>query len=673
MIGAHAPDERIARAATRSSPWPTSRVGIAILGMLLGVLTVTCAASAVSSQIPFSEYLEQARRCVELNDCPSRGGHAGIAALPLHHGTIWLRLLAHSLRTGSGLIWVQHVVLGLWILAIPITFLFLKRYLGLGAAVLAIGLYLPVILTGTEIRILDYTDLTPLPLALFYACLALWVESGRIAFAAGASVALAVAVSAELGFIVLLPLALCVVGFGRRRATLAVAVSVLSFAIPYCWDSLDAAREIVGQMLTIRVAVAALLCGGAVALVGRSYVRPRLSPELLPLDRVRALMVMALIYTTAAVWITCALAQHGVPSPRYLLPASFPFLFLIAERMTRLQPQAMILLGVVEGVALLLLSLAPESLDVLQVAVAIIVTLFALGTLRNEWFGKRSAPLWPCVAVCVCAIAISIGGLTVRIKRGPSQTFTLAEVERLIPKLYASGIAYPELLGSLQGPAADDLAALLTARDPKLFSEPAPPLAAPDFTLLALKVPDAAMPAGQDVIAAVAVDDDRTALVVRGERAYLDWLHMRRCSWTSGPGATSVYRCAVPVLDRALPHNWPYVQFGDPVPADSAGRSEDSGIIYEVPVRTPGRGRAHVVRTPNEWPATWRITRVRGVDFTDAVPATEIRLPDTRAAAGVVEFEFTSPLGGDLPWVWRPHSVELTEDEAHLWESPATR
>ena len=660
MIGAHAPDERIAPAAEHSHAWPASRVGLACMGILLGVLTVICAASAASSQIPFSEYLEKARRCVELNDCPSRGGHAGFPTLPLYHGTLWLRLLAYSLRTGRSLIWVQQVVLGLWILSVPITFLFLRRYLGLGAAVLAIGLYLPVVLTGTEIRILDYTDLTPLPLALFYACLALCLESGRVAFAAGASVALAAAATAELGFIVLFPFLLCVVGFGTRRPALAVVVSAVAFAVPYCWDSLDAAIDIVRQVLTIRFAVAALLCGGAIAVAGRLYMRPRLSPELPPFDRIRGLMATALIYTTVVVWITCALAQHGVPSPRYLLPASFPFLFLLADRMRHLRPQTMMLLGLLEAVALLSICVAPEGVDILQVAVALVITVCALGTLRNEWFWGRSTSPWPCVAVCACAIAISIGILTVRMKRGPAQAFTLPEVENLVPKLYAAGYTYPELLGSLQGPAADDLAGLLTARDPNLFAEPAPLLADPNFSLLVMKVPDAAAARMPNVIAAVPIGGGRSAVVVRGERSYLDWSRMRRCSSTGAAGA-GVYACSEPVRDRALPHNWPYVPFGAAQPADGSDRTDDAGTVYTVPVYTPGRGEAHVVRAASEWPSTWRIVRVSGVEFTGELPANEIRLSDRQRASGVVEFELRSYVGGDLPWVWRPHTVEVDE------------
>jgi hypothetical protein len=660
MMGAHAPDERIAQAEERSSAWPTSRVGLVIMGIVLPVLTAICAASAVSSQIPFSEHLAQARRCVELNDCPSRGGLAGFPTLPLYHGTLWLRLLAHSLRAGSNLIWVQDVVLGLWILSVPITFFFVSRYLGLGAAVLAIGLYLPVILTGTEIRILDYTDLTPLPLALFFVCLALCVESGRIEFTAGASVALAAAAAAELGFIVLLPFAFCVVAFGARRPALAVVVSAVSFAVPYGWDSLDAGLDILRQALALRFAIAALLCAGALALAGRLLMRPRLSPQLPLLDRVRGLMVTALIYTTTAIWVTCALVQHGVPSPRYLLPASFPFLFLLAERMSRLRPQTMMLLGVFEGVALLLISLAPEGVDILQVAVALIITLYALGILWDETFGGRSTSLWPCVAVCICAIAISIVALTVRIERGPAQTLNLSEAENLVPKLYAAGYTYPELLGSLEGPAADDLAALLTARDPKLFAQPAPLLADPDFSLLVMKVPDAAVAEIPNVVAAVPLSSARSAVVVRGERPYLDWPRMRRCGW----GGRGVYACGEPVRDGALPHNFPYVPFAPAGPSDGRDRTGDEGIVYAVPVYTPGRGKAHVVRVPSEWPATWRIIRVSGIEFTGDVPGSEIHLPDRQPASGVVEFEFRSPLPGDLPWVWRPHAVEVDEADA---------
>jgi hypothetical protein len=181
----------------------TGRLPLVALAILLGAQCIIGAASAISHQAPFSEYLEQARRCVELNDCPSRGGAAGLPFL--FHGASWIRLLSYSLRSGADLTHVQSIVLGLWILSIPIVFLLFYRYLGLGAAALAVGLYFPVILVGTDIQFLTYTNLLPLPFAIYYASIAAFVESRNSVFAAIASVALAAAISAELGSIVMLP------------------------------------------------------------------------------------------------------------------------------------------------------------------------------------------------------------------------------------------------------------------------------------------------------------------------------------------------------------------------------------------------------------------------------------------------------------------------------------
>jgi hypothetical protein len=638
------------------------------LAILLGVQCVIGAISASSHQSALSEYLNQARRCVELNDCPSRGGRTG--GLPLFHGASWIRLLSYSLRAGYDLTRIQYIVLGSWILSIPTTFFFLKRYLGLRAAALALGLYFPLILVATDITIFSYPNLLPLPFALYYASIALFIEFRRTVFGAVASVALAAAVSAELGSIVMVPFHVLLVALTARRPVFAVAVCSLSFAIPFCLDSMDAAWEIVRQVPTIRFAVGLAISGGVVVLAARMSPRVLLLASTSTPDRVRAVMTAALLYATITIWLACLLLMRALPSSRYLLPASFPFLYLVAERMGTFGARTTIILGTLESLSLLLLPSAPHGLFVLQVPVVVIVTLYALGTIVRQMSGSGPGSLWPSVTICLCAIGVAIADIIVLSKRGAAQAFTLAEVERLVPKLYSAGYTYPELLGSLQGPAADDLMPLLTERDPNLFGKPLH-LVDPNFSLLVVKVPNAAIVRTRGIIAAVPVGDSRSAIVVRGERSYLDWIHMRRCDSTSDRGRAASYGCVEPRTDRPVPHNWPYVEFGEPVPSSNTNLPDHRygrSVHFEVPVHTPGHGTPHIVRAADEWPATWRIARVSGVEFEGKLPGAEIRLPDGREATGVVEFEFTAAAPVDLPWVWVPHVIEVAQANEPLLE-----
>src|SRR5262249_31140624 len=150
-------------------------------------------------------------------------------------------------------------------------------------------------------------------------------------------------------------------------------------------------------------------------------------------DRLRAMMTGALIYATATIWLANLVLLHGVPSPRYLLPASFPFLYLVADRMRNLAPRTTIMLGGLESLALLLLAFAPHALLILQIAVEVIVTLYALATIARQTVRRSTAvvparSLWPAVTICLCAILLAGGDIILLSKRGAAQTLTLAEV-----------------------------------------------------------------------------------------------------------------------------------------------------------------------------------------------------------------------------------------------------
>ncbi|TMB48181.1 MAG: hypothetical protein E6J56_25585 [Deltaproteobacteria bacterium] len=500
--------------------------------------------------------MTQARRCVELDDCPSRGGLSGFQSL--FHGAAWIRLLVYSLRAGTDQTPIQSFVLGTMLFSIPITFGLFLRYLGMWAATLALGLYFQTFLVPSDITVFTYANLLPLPMALYYTALCLFVEFRRTVFAAIGSICLAVAVSLELASIIMLPFHVLVVALLAPRKALAVAVTIVSFAVPYGAESTDAARAIAGQIPTIRVTI-----------------------------------------------------KVGNPSARYFLPAFFPFLYVVAEALGTLGMRATVFLVALESLTLLLLSVAPYWLWIYQESVVGVVTLYALAAAlrRRSWTGgsHMAAPaLWSGVALCAGAIVVATGEIIVLAERGTAQAFTLGEAEQLVRKIYAAGYTYPQILASLQGPAADDLLSLLTERDPKAFIEPPARLPNADSSLLVVKVPTAMIGATQGVIGAVPTDGSRSAIIVRGEATYVDWRDLRRCSWS---GQSTTYRCVAPQTDQPIPHNWPFVEFGEatPWPDDQhILRASDAKLHFEVPVHTPGRGSPHIMRATDEWPLTQR-------------------------------------------------------------------
>lgn len=655
--------------ALADSGWRAPWIALALV--LAGQCLIVAHAS-LDAQSAFSEYLNQARRCVELADCPSRGGRTG--GLPLFHGALWIRLLAYALRSGADLTLVQAMIFASWALSLPIVIALLHRHLGWRAAALGIGLYFPVVLVVTDIGFLTYTNLLPLPFAVYYYASARFVAARRVAWAVIASAALAMAVSAELGGIVMIPFHFLVIVLLAGRAVPAVLAAGLGLAVPFWLDSRDAALAIVQQMPTARFGVALAICGGLVALllpVGRRLLR---QPSQDDGARVRLFMMAALLYATGTVWLGNLLLNNGVPAPRYLVPASFPFLYLIAARLAALSSRRALALAAVESASLVAPLFAPRGLDLLQLLVALIVTLSAIGIAFGAAY-RRSAALatgarpWPAVAICGCALLIAAGEVYLTRRRGADQAITMRVAERLIPALYEAGYTYPELLVSLQGPAADDLLALTTERDPDLFREPPPRLAEPRASLLVITAPDAVIDRTAGVLARVPVADHRSAVAVRGAPPFLAWHRARRCTRRA---ADRDFACAEPRRDQPLPRNWPFVTYGDPVPDPSiraADPTSDALVRYEVPIHTPGAGVAHVVRTASEWPADWRIAAVRGVAAEGPLPGHEIRLLDAAPADGVLVLEYASPLTDRVPWVWLPHLAEVEEPNAGLLDA----
>src|SRR5438046_5382126 len=110
----------------RGASEPSSVACSILLASILGSQCIVATVSAVSHQVPSSGYLTQARRCVELNDCPSRGGLSGLRSL--FHGAAWIRLLAYSLRAGTDQTPIQSYILGTLLFSFLITLVLLLRF-----------------------------------------------------------------------------------------------------------------------------------------------------------------------------------------------------------------------------------------------------------------------------------------------------------------------------------------------------------------------------------------------------------------------------------------------------------------------------------------------------------------------------------------------------------------
>lgn len=633
----------------------------------LGAQCALLAAATIAEQSPFSEYLGHARRCVELDDCPASGGRTG--GLPLFHGALWRRVLSVALTAGAALGLVQHLILAGWVLSIAVTAALLARYLGWRAAVVGIGFYFPVVLVTTDITIFTYTNLLPLPFALYYFGMALLAERGSLTAAVVASAALATAVSAELGGIVMVPFHFVLVALLAPHRPRALAVCGLGFAVPFWLDSRDTALQILRQVPTARFAVALAICAALVAAAAPLARRVLAGPPLALAERLRLVMTACLVYATGTIWLGNLLLSGGVPAPRYFSPAVFPFLFLLAERAARLDRRRTAALAALASLAMAVLWWAPRGVELLQLQVAAAVTLAALAAVvRLARRGRAGlAPprsLAVPVAIAACALVIAAGEVLVDARRGPPQALGTADADPLITALYRAGYRYPQLLTTLQGPAVDDMVSLVTERDPDLFVEPAPPLGEPVDSLLVIRVPAPLAARTAGVVAAAPSSGGRSLIAVRGPPPFLRWGHMRRCA-PAGAG----FACAAPRRDEPLPRNWPYVRFGPAAPDAAAGPVGELAAAlerYVVPVETPGAGVPRVVRTANLWPARWRIVAVEGVPFEGAVPGVEVTLPDRAAGRGHVVFEYASPLPGDLPWVWMPSVVELDATRVEL-------
>ena len=681
------------------SEWPSARSlrdgWLLVVAILLAIQFIFAAATAVSHQLADSnsaDLIEIARECSEAKECATKGG-AG--RLGLFSGASWERLVAFSLRRG-GLGQLQFIQLGMLIVSMAITFVILRRYLGTRTAVVSLGVYLPLVFCVSEFRTLDAPNAIPLPAILYWGGILLFLEFRAAIFAVLASFALAACATIYILFLVVVPFHLGIVALWARRPLLGVAASCVAFVIPFCLDSLDAARAAAQSLFRPSAGAVAMAVGGALfVLAVRRLRRNDLLGSMSQVARIGTVMTGALLYLTLTAWVASVFFRLPVPpESRYFAPASFPLLFVSSASIPALGRRAFVVLIGVEAVALLLLPFAPEAPLSGRGPLVLIMTAFALTAAVSATI-RRGMLLPPRSSFGIVLLVAFAVGVTVpdffKPSRAEKHAFVLWEGERIVSALYGKGYTYPEVFGSLEGPAANTVLALAASLDPDLFGKPAFPVE-PDFSLLLLKVPLTGAAQTKGVIAAIPVDRIRAAIVVRQDRSFVDWIRAEICRTAHGQ-ASRPGDCIRIVPDAPLLHLGEYVAIRDtaspqsdnrvhgtehfarpswrwPEPGDGArpGGNTEGPLYVRIPVRTPGRGIAHVLRGGGIVPdATWRFLDVKGVEFEGDLPGAQIRFPDTHASSGVVDVEVRG-IGNHPPWEWLRHFIEVTEENAHLLE-----
>ena len=623
-----------------------------------------------------------ARACLEKGDCAAQGTHA--SGLGLHHGASWIRLIRYFQADGGGLSAVQVVATLLLLLATAVAFATLRRHLSWRAAVLGLLLFLVPTLTTSRFNQLSNALLLPLPLVLYYACLAVFAVSGGTVAAALGGVCLALAMSANLSAVLLAPFHLALVAVLGRRPVPAVLLAGAALAGTFALESADAARHV----LRVVGGAAALLAGAALAgalLLAASWrryvvpLRARLAAEP-PAVRVRAAMKAALLYFNTAVWVGCMLVRtDAIPEGQYLGPLVFPLVYLAAdasERLTRRRAALLIAIGVAALVALPFAALASGIGNLLMVAGSgVLLVATVVGVIRRRGLPIIGMPLAPAASSLLIGLTalVAIASLpdTLLIRR-ERQIWPAAAAERLFRGLYDSGLSFAQIMASLQQQAFGTQRHLLATLDPALFDAPtaAPPV---DWSLLALQVDADVVPRSEGVMLSIPLGR-RAGMVVRAP-TFLDRRHLRTCYAETCDAPPDAVQCIERRPEQPLRHDPPYfgVDRSEPLRAGKSFSYQPVGntycITFTVPVRTPGAGVAHLLRVVEQWPLTLRITRVEGIEYEGTLPAAEIRLPDRQAGEGSIDVQVVGEgLGADADWLEDPPLVEVTAGNEHLLE-----
>ena len=292
--------------------------------------------------------------------------NAAQQVLGLHNGRAFIRLISYALRTGSGLTSVQIVFLALLIFSAAVSWWIARRYVSSAAALLLLLWYLQPIAVTMRLHVLTKATILPLPLALYYASVALLAESGGAGAAAVASGALAAAISAELSCMILVPLHVAFVALFARRPFATCLASCMVLAFTFTLDSSAVSREILGLIaekafgLTVLAATVVVLALSPLReRAAAAWVQLRERVAALPVrSRWRAVMKATVIYANTAVWIGCVLVQSRGPQEQYHGPLVFGLLFLAVDACESLSRRMIIVLSLLGSVALVLFAFA---------------------------------------------------------------------------------------------------------------------------------------------------------------------------------------------------------------------------------------------------------------------------------------------------------------------------
>ena len=633
------------------------------------------------------EAVRLARECLDLGQCTARGTHA--SALGLSHGASWIRLIAHCLTSGGGLLEVQTTVLVLLLVSGVLSFLVARRYGSARTAPLVFLFYLqPVVATSRFVE-LSNTTLLPLALALYYASVALCVESGSALAAIVAAVCLAAAMSAHISCVLMVPFHLALVLLFARRPIAAVALASLSFVVAFTVESYDAARAVAGLIVATpavvgAIVLAAIVLGASAARFGRlglrtQQLRGRLA-EVPRAARVRAVMKAAIVYINSTVWIGSALARSSIPDSHYLVPLVFPLVFLAADSATQLSRRATITLSMIGILALLLFPFAPVGSELGNVCMLALSALVAVAIVARlvGWRGVLARVLGPdpfsaapaALAFGLAALALAASVPDLLIVPRERQTWPVGAAERLADDLYESGFTFPRLWAALQRQSPGTVEYTMAILDPNLFHQPEPVVDA-GWSLLALMVEPAVVARTAGVVLTFPINATRSAIVVRAP-SYLDRTHVRTCYSSVCGAQPPPERCTERQPERPLRHLPPYFEVDREEPVVGTTFSflrlgQKYCILFSIPLHTSGSRVPHIVRVSEQWPLHVRIRRVEGVDVEGPLPGAEVRLVDDRAATGSMEVEVSSDGLGPLSnWLEEPPLIEVTAANEHL-------
>lgn len=634
-----------------------------------------------------------ARGCLELGECTGMGTFT--SSFGLAHGAAWIRLTGLFLARGGGLTGLQLAVIAMLIAALALAYLTIRAVLPAPSAALALLLMVQPTLVTAQFSDLMNPVLLPLPLAVYYAGTVRHCVSGSILSAALASVGLAGALSASLSSAVMVPLHLALVGLFARRPLAAAGAAAATLVTAFALDSPGTARAIGALLASAPVLVALLAIGAALALpalrrragaagtglVRRTHAwRARVAAGE-PRTRVRVGMILALVYLNTAVWAaTLLLGPLDVPGPRFFAPGVFPLVFLAVDAADHLSARAFAGVAALGALGLLLLPFAPlapiigAAISTAASAAVFVATGVVIARRRRpRWLATSESPLTPCLTLVAAGLALAASCPDLLVVPRQRQQWPVAAAERVVTRVYADGLTFPQLLASLQGQSPFTIQSMIASLDPDLF-HPTPPAVAPGWSLLALIVDPAVVADTADTLLSVPIDPARTALVVQAP-SVLVRTGLRTCYADRCDATPEAPRCIERQYDRPVRHRRPYFPVDKdetPGPGQLASYQPQEGsycVVFFVPVRTDGSGVAHLVRVFEPWPLRAQIRSVSGVDAEGTIPGPEVRIPNRHPASGMLEVTVTGPrLGPAADWLEEPPLIEVTEANEHLLE-----